>query len=254
MLAWTRSGNSVEHPAPWGRHGTFSTLRTYQNGRILFKKDHFQRLITSAEYLNLVWIPNIEEINSYLEKYLSQTSIEEDSLLRVCLFEDCIAFSSRPAKSDGNPVEGWLLNYRRPEPSIKSTAEADLYGALQELEVEREDWVIIDPKDNEIRETATSNLIFVRDEELIIPEKKILAGVTLQKLIPSLKENFSVTRRIPTDQEIGDFDEILLCGTGRGVAPMKSLPELGWSSKRDLIFSQVRTLYQQMIENANDRI
>ena len=29
-------------------------------------------------------------------------------LLRICLFENLIGMSSRPAESDGNPVEGWL--------------------------------------------------------------------------------------------------------------------------------------------------
>ena len=70
----------------------------------------------------------------------------------------------RPAESDGNPVEGWLLHYRRPDPVIKSTKEKELYGSLSELEITKEDWVIIDPKENNIRETATSNLIFVKEE------------------------------------------------------------------------------------------
>ena len=82
----------------------------------------------------------------------------------ICLFENLIGMSSRPAESDGNPVEGWLLHYRRPDPVIKSTKEKELYGSLGELEITKEDWVIIDPKDNDIRETATSNLIFAKEE------------------------------------------------------------------------------------------
>jgi len=37
-------------------------------------------------------------------------------LIRICLFEDLLGFSSRLAVSDGNPVEGWLLHYRRKDP------------------------------------------------------------------------------------------------------------------------------------------
>ena len=118
-------------------------------------------------------------------------------LVRICLFKDLLGLSDRPANSDGNPVEGWLIHHRRPEPLAKSTADKDLYGALSELEVEKEDWVIIDPKDNDIRETATSNLIFCSGNELLIPEKFILQGVVLRQLLPLLQQNFSVTRGAP---------------------------------------------------------
>ena len=66
-------------------------------------------------------------------------------------------------------MEGWLLHYRRPDPVIKSTKEKELYGSLGELEITKEDWVIIDPKDNDIRETATSNLIFAKEENCSFP-------------------------------------------------------------------------------------
>ena len=103
----------------------------------------------------------------------------DQGLVRVCLFEELLGLSSRPAVSDGNPVEGWLLHHRRPDPVIKSTQDKELYGSLGELEIEREDWVIIDPKDNDIRETATSNLIFASGEKLVIPEKWVLNGLSL---------------------------------------------------------------------------
>jgi branched-subunit amino acid aminotransferase/4-amino-4-deoxychorismate lyase len=151
-------------------------------------------------------------------------------------------------------VEGWLLSYRRPDPTVKCTAEKDLYGTLHELELEKEDWIIHDPKDNELRETATSNLLFVRDGKLMIPENKILQGITLQKILPLLHEKFSISRGIPKDQEVSEFDEILLCGTGRGVAPLIGLPELGWSSSGDSIFSEIRSIYETLVGSDDAKI
>ena len=106
-------------------------------------------------------------------------------------------------------------------------------------------------KDNEVRETATSNLIFVRGNELIIPEKKILQGIVINKLIPELKKSFTILRGIPKDYEISQFSEILLCGTGRGVAPLQELSELGWSSNSNEIFLKVRSLYNMLISLDN---
>ena len=171
-------------------------------------------------------------------------------LLRICLFENLIGMSSRPAESDGNPVEGWLLHYRRPDPVIKSTTEKELYGSLGELEITKEDWVIIDPKDNDIRETATSNLIFAKEEELLIPDKWVLNGIVLQQLLPFLRDRFKVTSGLPKDQDISSFDEILLCGTGRGIAPLTALSELGWSSQGNEIFSTIRAHYEEIIESS----
>ena len=108
-----------------------------------------------------------------------------------------IGICDRAIISDGKPVEGWLINYKRPIPSIKSTFEKELYGRLSELDLSTEDWFIMDPKDNDIRETATSNLIFVRENELIIPEKKILQGIVINKLIPELKNPLLFSGKFP---------------------------------------------------------
>ena len=139
------------------------------------------------------------------------------------------------------------MNYRRPIPNAKSTHEKDLYGRLSELEIASEDWIIIDPKDKDVRESATANLIFVKDGELLIPDKRILKGIILTHILPFLSELYTISHGSPTDQELNDFDEILLCGTGRGIAPLKAIPELGWSSKSDVVFKEIRSLYEKLI-------
>jgi len=250
MQAWTTVGKTEIHPEPWGRPGAFSTFRVYPNRKTPFLADYLDRLLDSARRLNLSWIPDSTEISGRLSSYLDDLGNDYSGLVRICLFDELIGLSDRPANSNGNPVEGWLLNYRRPEPLAKSTADKDLYGALSKLEVEKEDWVIIDPKDNDIRETATSNLIFSSGKKLLIPEKFILQGIVLRQLLPHLNSQFSVTRGIPQDSELSDFGEILLCGTGRGVAPLSSLSELGWNSRGDIIFNQVRQIYDSLIEEA----
>jgi branched-subunit amino acid aminotransferase/4-amino-4-deoxychorismate lyase len=218
MKAWNKDDAPSEHPEPWGLRGVFSTLKVLDNRVIPFCESYLNRLIESAKRQAMPWIPDISLLEQKLDQFSSEISPDQ-GLIRICLFEDLLGFSSRPALSDGNPVEGWLLYYRRKDPIIKSTEDKDLYGSLGELEIEKEDWVIIDPKDNDLRETATSNLIFAKGNELIIPEKWVLNGIVLQKLMPFLEKRFSVSRAIPQDQDITSFDEIILCGTGRGVAP-----------------------------------
>lgn len=250
MKAWNIDDTLSKHPEPWGLRGVFSTLRVIEDREVPFCESYLHRLIESAKREAMPWIPDIQFIEQKLAHFLSEIS-PDHGLVRVCLFEELLGLSSRPAVSDGNPVEGWLLHHRRPDPVIKSTQDKDLYGSLGELEIEREDWVIIDPKDNDIRETATSNLIFASGEKLVIPEKWVLNGIVLQKLLPFLEKRFAVTRAIPKDQDISSFDEIILCGTGRGVAPLTVLSELGWRSQGNAVFSEIRTHYEELLRSSS---
>ena len=248
MHAWTKDGTLADHPEPWGLTGVFSTLRMFASGHLPFQDDYLERLLDSAKRIRANWLPDKMEIADRLDEFLSTQPSDLDGLIRICLFEDLIGISSRPALSDRNPVTGRLLEYRRPEPLAKCTGEAQLYGRLSELDVATEDWILIDPKDKDLRESATSNLIFAQGDELFIPEKFILQGIVLNKLIPLLQSKFSVTRGAPLEQNVLDFDEIILCGTGRGVAPLTSLPELGWTSRDNQVFQKTRSHYEELVQ------
>jgi len=247
MHAWTKTGEPTKHLEPWGNAGAFSTLRLFPNRFIPFREAYLQRVLDSAEILQQPWIPELDLLEKRLDEYLSKSPIEE-GLVRICLFEESIGISDRPAISDGKPVKGWLLQYRRPVPTAKSTQEKELYGRLSELDLSSEDWILIDPKDNEIRESATSNLIFIQGDSLVIPEKQILQGIVLRNLLPVLSDSFPIIRSIPKDQDLDQYNEILLCGTGRGVAQLSALPERGWTSSSSVTFIQIRSIYEQLIK------
>lgn len=250
MHAWTISGESTPHPEPWGQIGAFSTLRLFPNRLIPFRQAYLVRLLESATLLQLSWIPELALLEARLDQYLSKSTIEE-GLIRICLFENSIGISDRPAKSYGKPIEGLLLQYRRPMPHAKSTREKELYGRLSELDISKEDWIINDPKENDIRESATSNLIFVRGDSLVIPEKQILPGVILSHLLPDLAHSFRIIRATPKAHDLSQYHEILLCGTGRGVAPLSGLTELNWSTSSDAVLKQVRLTYENLLKRSD---
>jgi branched-subunit amino acid aminotransferase/4-amino-4-deoxychorismate lyase len=248
MHAWTKDGNPAEHPEPWGLHGAFTTLRRFACGHLPFRDDYLDRLLDSANRIGANWVPSKKELSARLDEFFANQPEVLDELIRICLFDDLLGISSRPALSDGNPVEGRLLEYRRPEPLAKSTGEDQLYGRLSELDIATEDWIIIDPEKEDLRESATSNLIFAQGNNLLIPEQFILQGIVLRKLIPYIEAEFSVTRGSPKENELHLFDEIILCGTGRGVAPLSALPELGWTSRSNQVFQKARFRYDELVQ------
>ena len=248
MHAWSKDGSSVAHPEPWGLPGVFSTLRRFPRGHMPFRDDYLERLLDSAKRSVMNWIPPKTNLSERLDEFLLLEAFPSDGLFRLCLFDDRLGISSRPALSDGNPVKGRLLEYRRPKPLVKSTGDAQLYGRLSELDMTCEDWIIIDPEKKDLRESATSNLIFARNKELLIPESAILPGIVLGKLLPYLESEYSVTRGSPQANELPEFDEIILCGTGRGIAPLEALPELGWTSRSNEVFQKARSQYVELVQ------
>ena len=136
MKAWNKDDAPSEHPEPWGLRGVFSTLKVLDNRVIPFCESYLIRLIESAKKQAMPWIPDITLLEQKLAQFSSEIS-PDHGLIRICLFEDLLGFSSRPAVSNGNPVEGWLLHYRRKDPIVKSTEDKDLYGSLGELEIEK---------------------------------------------------------------------------------------------------------------------
>jgi len=248
MHAWTKEGTSAKHPEPWGLRGAFTTLRSFASGHIPFRDNHLERLLDSANREGLIWLPTLGEVSDRLEEFITRQSGSLDCLIRICLFEDLLGISSRPALSDGNPVKGRLFEYRRPEPLAKSTAEAQLYGRLHKLDLTAEDWILIDPQEQDLRESATSNLIFVEGNNLLIPDQFILQGIVLNKLMPFIGSEFSVTRGSPNKKDLGHFDEIILCGSGRGVAPLISIPELDWTCGQDQVFQKARSQYEELVQ------
>ena len=99
MHAWTKSGNPIEHPKPWGVYGAFSTLRITSESKILFQKDHFERIYNTAQYLELPWVPQPDELNSRIQDTLPQPSADHEHLLRICIFEDILGLSYRPSRT-----------------------------------------------------------------------------------------------------------------------------------------------------------
>ena len=228
--------------------GVFSTLRRFPQEHMPFRDDYLERLLDSARRSGMSWIPPKRNLSERLNEFLAIETCPPHGLVRLCLFLDRLGISSRSALSDGNPVKGRILEYRRPEPLVKSTGEAQLYGRLSELDITCEDWIIIDPEKKDLRESATSNLIFIRNKELLIPESDILPGIVLQKILPYLESEFSVTRGSPQAKELPEFDEIILCGTGRGIAPLYTLPELGWTSRNNQVFQKTRSRYEEIVQ------
>ena len=127
MHAWTISGEPTPHLEPWGAdRGFLHPSLVSKSIDSLSKRLIWPDCLNRRLLLQLPWIPGTRYSQERLDQYLSKSTIEE-GLIRICLFEDSIGISDRPAESDGKPVEGWLMQYRRPIPRCKINGRKRTY-------------------------------------------------------------------------------------------------------------------------------
>jgi len=243
-IAWDRDGVSVPAPEPWGRKGAFTTIRVEGIPPCpLFLNAHLDRLEKSAGLLKVVPIVSKSQISERLVTFISSTQIPTPFLVRVCLLEDCLALHSRPAHPTGSELSAKILRHLRPVPEAKSTFDNELYGRLGELDLGLEDFLIVHPADDRVLESATCNFIFAQGDNLVIPKEDILSGIVLNKLLASMN-GFEIDRRSPRLDELSAFAEIILCGSGREVASLATIPEIGWQRSSEKTFLKLRKTYE----------
>ena len=143
-------------------------------------------------------------------------------------------------------LNGEIMRYKRSTPEAKSTSDKELYGRLAKSNLERNEFILVDPKEERVLESATSNLIFAKGQELVIPENEILTGIVLSKILNDLERQFHIERRSPELEEIDYFEEIILCGTGREVTSLTRIPQAKWNRRKFKAFKQIKETYNEI--------
>ena len=98
---------------------------------------------------------------------------------------------------------------------------------------------------NYFLETCTSNLLFIRNDQIYSPSKNFYKGITYKyfsKKIKIKKKNISL-------KEIDNYSEILLIGSGKGVASVFKIPSLNWTRKNNKIFIKLNKIYEKGLLN-----
>jgi branched-subunit amino acid aminotransferase/4-amino-4-deoxychorismate lyase len=81
---------------------------------------------------------------------------------------------------------------------------------------------------NKVMETGTSNLLFIKNKEVFGPKKDYYEGNTYKFLNTKIKK---ISKKNIYIKELNSYDEILLIGSGKGVASVKTIKEIGWKRK-----------------------
>ena len=96
-----------------------------------------------------------------------------------------------------------------------------------------------------ILETGTSNLLFIKQNKIYTPIKDYYEGNTFKFVKSKIKK---VIKKDIFVKDLKTYDEILLVGSGKGIASIKTIKQINWKRKNLKKFKVLSKYYQAIIK------
>ena len=210
----------------WGDNGVFTTMRIFGNPpKILFFKNHIQNLIKSSKAFGIL-SPSIRlDIIKLLKKNLNKNK-KYNHLLRIALNKKTISISLRKHVKPKLNFDLKLVNLKRQKPEFKNLKYKKILKYLSQLDNSRFDIGLC--YDKKIFETGTSNIFFIKNKKIYSPINKFYKGITYKFFNSKIK---NIIKKDIFINSLFEYDEIILIGSGKGVASVKTINQLNWNRK-----------------------
>ena len=220
----------------WGSRGVFTTMRMVgKPPRLLLLKSHLNNLIYSTKKYGI----KKNNLKNILKELIKKNSIFKgpDNLFRIALNKKLISISIRKRPKPKKNFNLLLFNYKRIDPNYKNLYYKKIIAKLSKLDPTKFDIALIYNK--KILETGTSNLIFVKKGKIFSPKYNCYFGNTIKFISKKIKINL---KDISID-EIHDFEEIMLIGSGKGITSIARIDKLDWKRKKNVCYNKIIKIY-----------
>ena len=175
-------------------------------------------------------------INENLSK-----KIKYNHLLRVALNKKIISISLRKRVSPKSNFDLKLVNLKREKPQYKNLKYKKILRHLSKMDNSKSDIGLVYKK--MILETGTSNLLFIRHNKIYIPTKGYYEGNTFKFVKSKIKK---IIKKDIFIKDLKNYDEILLVGSGKGIASIKTIKQIGWKRKNLKKFKVLSKYYKSI--------
>ena len=226
----------------WGDEGVFTTMWIFgKPAKILFFKKHVKNLVKSLKAYNLNK-PNIQKDILKLIKYNIILNKSYNHLLRVAVNKKMISISLRERKIPKLKFNLKLINYKRVKPEFKNLKYQLILRYLSKMDNTNSDIGLCYNKN--ILESGTSNIFLVKNNNIYSPSKMIYKGITYNFFKKKLGK--IINKDIPVNT-LGDYDEILLIGSGKGVTSVQTINDNKWKRKSLKFYKMLSNFYKKEI-------
>jgi branched-subunit amino acid aminotransferase/4-amino-4-deoxychorismate lyase len=216
----------IEFKDLWGDRGVFTTMWIFENpSKILFFKEHINNLIKSTKAFSISKSSLRSDILNLIKNNIN-SKIKYNHLLRVAVNKKILSISLRKRIKPKLNFNLKLVKLKRQKPEFKNLKYKEIIKHLSKLDNSKSDIGLCSNK--KIFETGTSNLLFVKDDKFFSPIDKFYKGITYKFFKSKIKK---ITKKDIFVNNLKEFDEIILIGSGKGVASVKTISQLGWKRK-----------------------
>ena len=227
----------------WGDHGIFTTMWIFgRPAKILFFENHIRNLIKSLQAYGIKKKSLKKDILKIINKNLIKKS-NYNHLLRIALNKKIISISLRKRISPKLDFNLQLLNFKRQKPQYKNLKYKKILSYLSKMDNSKSDIGLTFK--NKILETGTSNLLFIKGKKFYSPKKDYYEGNTFKFFKTKVKK---IVKKDIFIDELKKYDEILLVGSGKGVASVKEIKKIGWKRKNLTQYKRFSKYYLSAIK------
>ena len=228
----------IEFQDLWGDYGVFTTMWIYNSPpKILFFKEHIQNLLKSVKKYKIYKSSIKKDINKIIKNNIDLNK-NYNHLLRVALNKKIISISLRKRVKPKLDFNLKLVKLKREKPEFKNLKYKEILKYLSKMDNSRSDIGLC--SDKKIFETGTSNIFFVRNNKLYSPAKNCYKGITYKFFESKVKK---INKKDIMIDTLSKYDEIILIGSGKGVASVKTVDKIGWKRKSLNTFNLLNNLY-----------
>ena len=232
----------IEFRDLWGDHGVFTTMWIFGNPpKILFFKNHINNLIKSSKAYSIYKTSLKNDILNLLRKNLNSKT-RYNHLLRIALNKNTLSISLRKRIKPNLNFDLKLIKLKRQKPEFKNLKYKEILRYLSKLDNSRSDIGLC--SENKIFETGTSNLLLIKDNKVFSPTNKFYKGITYKFFKSKIKK---ITKKDILVNSLKEFDEIILIGSGKGVASVQTINQIKWERKSMKFYNILYKNYKSAI-------
>jgi 4-amino-4-deoxychorismate lyase len=234
----------IEFKDLWGDHGVFTTMWIFDKpSKILFFKNHINNLIKSTKAYS-IYKPFLKRNILDLLKENLNSKTKYNHLLRIALNKKILSISLRKRIQPNLNFDLKLVKLKRQKPEFKNLKYKEILKHLSKLDNSRNDIGLC--SNNKIFETGTSNLLFIKNNKVYSPINKFYKGITYKFFKSKIK---NIIKKDINVNSLKEFDEIILIGSGKGVASVKTINQIKWKRKSLKFYNIFSRHYKSAINN-----
>ena len=235
--------NNVKYDHLWGSKGVFTTVRVVGSSpRYIFLKEHLSQLNQSLKKQNINFVLTEKKL---LELIPHQLHIKKfNHLLRIAVKQNLISISLRTRLTPSNNFQIQLANYQRTNARVKNLHYKKILSLQKDIDMQKEEILFYNKKI--ILEGSTTNLIMIKNNQMIVPTGNYYKGITMNFFLKKFKNKYKFKPITFADLLLAD--EIMLVGSGKGVVKVSSIPQIKWFSSSSKMFKRLSSIYEAQLK------